>query len=295
MSDQARQSLISIVLPTYNGARYLAESIQSCIDQTYTKWELIIVDDCSTDTTPEIIQRYCAQDPRIRSIRHEQNRKLPASLNTGFAAARGDLYTWTSDDNRYLPEALARMQGFLERNKQVGIVYAGYENIDEAGNRLETTKAPLPDTLTVRNAVSCCFLYRKEISKQVGEYNEELFLAEDYDYWLRASIFAKISPLPVILYQYRRHGNTLTELRQNDIAKAVYNTLSNHLKNMDWLPSTARANGYIRLFTLAKDLQIRTQALIHLAHAFFYAPIIAVKAVLPTKMKKLFRRIRFSL
>src|SRR5687767_4631479 len=68
---------VSIILPTYNGSKYLDESVRSCVGQTLGDWELIIVDDCSTDATPQIIDRWKAADPRIRSIRHEANKRLP--------------------------------------------------------------------------------------------------------------------------------------------------------------------------------------------------------------------------
>ena len=81
--------VVSIVLPTYNGSTYLGEAIESCLAQTYPAWELIIVDDCSTDATPALLAQYAARDQRIRVIRHEENRKVPGALNTGHAAARG--------------------------------------------------------------------------------------------------------------------------------------------------------------------------------------------------------------
>src|SRR5262245_61923913 len=92
---------VSIVLPTYNGSRFLAESIQSCLDQTYPDFELIIVDDCSTDVTPAIIAEFSARDSRVHTVRHEKNKKLPGALNTGMALSRGRFLTWTSDDNLY--------------------------------------------------------------------------------------------------------------------------------------------------------------------------------------------------
>src|SRR6516162_6752271 len=101
--------LISIVLPTFNGARYLREAIESCLHQSYPNWELILVDDASTDETPSIIADYLARDRRVTSLRNPVNRKLPGSLNAGFAQARGELLTWTSDDNCYRPHALNEM------------------------------------------------------------------------------------------------------------------------------------------------------------------------------------------
>ena len=82
--------MVSIILPTYNGEAYIAQSIESILSQTYKKFELIIVNDCSTDHTLEIIQRYKEKDARIRVINNIVNKKLPCSLNIGFSDARGD-------------------------------------------------------------------------------------------------------------------------------------------------------------------------------------------------------------
>jgi cellulose synthase/poly-beta-1,6-N-acetylglucosamine synthase-like glycosyltransferase len=76
------EAFVSIVLPTYNGSRFLSAAIQSCLDQTFRNWELIVVDDASTDQSPEIIAAYRAKDSRIRSVRHETNKKLPAAQRT---------------------------------------------------------------------------------------------------------------------------------------------------------------------------------------------------------------------
>ena len=97
---------ISVILPSYNGERYIAQSIQSVIDQTETDWELIIVNDCSKDNTLKICEDFAKKDKRIRVITNETNKKLPASLNVGFAHANGKYLTLTSDDNHYRPNAL---------------------------------------------------------------------------------------------------------------------------------------------------------------------------------------------
>lgn len=85
---------ISIVLPTYNGEKYLKQSIESILGQTYTDWELIVVNDCSTDSTQEIIDFYRKKDTRIRTIFNYTNQKLPESLNIGFREAKGEYFTW---------------------------------------------------------------------------------------------------------------------------------------------------------------------------------------------------------
>jgi len=133
MTTNNERPLISVVLPTYNGARHLTEAIESCLNQTWRNLELIIVDDCSSDETPEIIKRYAAKDERVRPIRHTTNRQLPAALNSGFAQAQGRYCTWISDDNLYDRDALEKMASFLVRNAKVSVVYASYSRIDEAG------------------------------------------------------------------------------------------------------------------------------------------------------------------
>ena len=101
--------LISIVLPIYNGEKYMKQSIDSVINQTYANWELLIVDDGSTDNTAAIAREYAEKDNRIKYYKNPQNMRLPKTLNRGFSLATGDYLTWTSDDNYYYPTALEKM------------------------------------------------------------------------------------------------------------------------------------------------------------------------------------------
>lgn len=202
--------LVSIVLPTYNGSRYLREAIDSCLAQTYPNFELILVDDCSTDATPDIIAEYASRDPRIRAIRHEVNRKLPQALNTGHAAARGEYLTWTSDDNRYLPRALQEMIRFLEDHRSVALVYTDCVLIDEKGDYLRDFPAQPPSRLAYVDTLAC-FLYRRTMYETLGGYDAEMFLAEDYEYWLRAYRQFELAPLHQVLYEYRWHNESLTK------------------------------------------------------------------------------------
>ena len=167
MTEQ--KPLVSIVLPTYNGSKYLAEAVESCRAQTWPNWELIIVDDCSTDGTPDLIRALAQKDPRIRSVRHERNRKLPAALNTGFAQARGEFLTWISDDNAYRPDALAEMAAYLLAHPDVGLVYTDSMVVDENGRPLRLRRVPEPETLLERDPVGWSFLYRQAVREAVGQ------------------------------------------------------------------------------------------------------------------------------
>ena len=103
-----KEDLVSIIMPSYNTGKFIKETINSVLNQTYNNWELIIVDDCSTDDTLSIANKYSSMDKRIHVIHNEVNKKLPASLNIGFRRAEGKYLTWTSDDNMYVSDALKK-------------------------------------------------------------------------------------------------------------------------------------------------------------------------------------------
>ena len=237
--------LVSIILPTYNGSKYLPEALESCLQQTYQHWELIVVDDCSRDATPDIIAAYMARDPRIRSIRHETNKKLPAGLNTGHAAARGSYLTWTSDDNRLLPSAIEDMTRFLEEHPSVGMVYADAVLIDEAGHFLRDWPAQPASRLAYMNAVGACFLYRRAVYETLGGYDTEQFLAEDWEYWLRVYRQFDLVPLHKTLYEYRWHDDSLTKaVNRRDVQASIERALRRHLPHLPELSRQDRARGW---------------------------------------------------
>lgn len=199
---------VSIVLPTYNGARYLSASIDSCLKQTYPNIELVIVDDCSTDATPSILDGY-RNDPRVKIIRHTMNSKLPSALNTGFSHSSGAYLSWTSDDNLYISDAIEQMVDYLEGHPDVAFVYADYWLIDDHGDIMRRVRAGPPEHLREYCAIAC-FLYRRDVYDKVGDYDPALFRYEDYDYWLRVMQSFKMAWYPEPLYFYRRHISSLT-------------------------------------------------------------------------------------
>lgn len=219
--------MISVVLPTYNGEKYLSKSIDSILDQSYTDLELIIVDDCSKDSTPEIIRNYINKDKRVRSIRNETNRKLPASLNKGFGLSSGEYLTWTSDDNIYKPDALEKMKAYLDEHTCDSIVYCNMEYIDDEGKATEKESSVSGDIrqLFQWNVIGACFLYRREVHEKLRGYDENKFLIEDYDFWLRAALEYEYGFIPDILYRYRVHEKSLTAQRRKEIRQRTYEEL----------------------------------------------------------------------
>ncbi len=264
--------LISIVLPVYNGARYLSEAIESILAQSYVHWELLIVDDASTDATPQTISSFVARDSRITGIPNPKNRKLPGSLNVGFAHARGDFLTWTSDDNYYRPTALAEMVQALQLQPEVDLVYASYTMIDADGGPRGEVRAWHPKLLGFRNIVGACFLYRRRVYDRLGGYNEGLFLVEDYEYWVRAAGQFRIARIEADLYCYRLHEGSLTVQREQAIAEAKEAMLISYLPQMHWLSRSERGLVWLELARLAAYGNRRSAARAFLWHAFTESP-----------------------
>ncbi len=150
---------VSIVLPTHNGISYLRQAISSCLGQSHHDLELIVVDDGSSVDIGAVVSAF--DDSRVRYIRHERNRGLPAALNTGFSKATGEYLTWTSDDNYYAPDAIERMLRILQRYKRIGFVYSSMFIVDESQPSAvpQTVRsAQPPEDLARENCVGACFL-----------------------------------------------------------------------------------------------------------------------------------------
>ena len=211
------ESLISIVLPIYNGEKYMRKSIDSVLVQTYANWELLIIDDGSTDNTAIIAQEYAAKDHRIRYYKNPENMRLPRTLNRGFSLAGGDFLTWTSDDNYYYPTALETMHNALvQQGKE--FAFASCDVINGDGDIVECIMVNdnAKKSIVGINPVGACFLYSRKVYETVGEYDPEMTLVEDYDYWQRICAQYEPACIPQKLYAYRWHDGALTSTMRKD-------------------------------------------------------------------------------
>lgn len=221
--------MINVIMPVYNGEKYLRQSIESVIQQTYKDWELIIVNDCSTDNSRDIMQSYADADSRIRIVDNSSNLKLPRSLNAGFREARGEYLTWTSDDNLYKADALEELSGYLDHNPEIGLVYSDMDFVDASLNFIRE-QCLEPEMLLCADCVGASFMYRREVLDKVGEYDPDMFLVEDYEYWIRISEQYNVGHLNKNLYTYRMHASSLTGTRKNDINKQLYRLRKRHME-----------------------------------------------------------------
>lgn len=248
--------LISIVLPVYNGERYLKESIESILAQTYTNWELLILDDCSNDSTASIAKYYQNLDNRIYYYRNDRNLRLPGNLNKGFSLANGDYLTWTSDDNRYHKEALKVMLTTLKEDSQAEFVYTSYNVIDEDGNNLRVFYADPrgKEHILGSNVVGACFMYSRKAYETIGDYNPDLILVEDFDYWQRMFVKFDAVALSDVLYDYRWHDASLTSTkRQDEFNNVLEKMLLSNRPAFGKLSVEANFYYYSSLFNIHKD------------------------------------------
>ena len=217
LPDSAAAPRVSMIMPVHNGARWLADAIDSILGQDFRDFELILVDDASRDASPRIMAAAAARDGRVRIVSLKDNVGLPAALNHGFAEARGAFHSWTSDDNLLRPAMLGRLVAVLDADPEVDIVHADFTLIDEAGAELGRSRVGPIERLLYGNNVGACFLYRARVTGALGGYDTGLFGVEDYDFWLRAAQRFRFAELHEDLYLYRKHGGSLTSQRAERI------------------------------------------------------------------------------
>lgn len=224
--------LVSIVLPVYNGEQFLDISIRSCIAQTYENWELLIVDDGSGDRSPEIAKEYEKKDSRVHYFKNPQNLRLPRTLNRGFSLAKGEYLTWTSDDNYYEPTALEELVGALQSGN-AEFAFAACSIINAKDEVISSITAPKDYRHAIwdYDFVGACFMYTRKVYETVGEYDPDLFLCEDYDYWLRIFARFEVAYIDKILYAYRRHDKALSATHLEGQYESFEKALLKNFKN----------------------------------------------------------------
>ena len=204
MTTPMKTPRVSVVLPTYNHAHFLPQAVASVLAQTFADFELIIVNDGSTDGTRDYLATIT--DSRVRVV-HQENQRLPRALNNGFQAARGELLTWTSADNYCAPVFLEALVAALDAHPDASLAIGAFAFVD-AANRIRgvhrVADLSLPAFLSINPGVAA-FLYRRHCLETVGPYEPELNGAEDWDMWLRIVERHPAVAVPELLYYYRHY------------------------------------------------------------------------------------------
>lgn len=205
---------ISILMPCYNNAPYVAEAIESMLNQTFTDFELIVLDDCSSDNSEEVIKSFT--DKRIVYHRNEQNTGLANNLNIGLQMARGKLIARMDGDDISLPERLQTQVDFLEAHPDIDLCSCGMEMFGK-DNKV-WLREPDPEDVKITMLFYSPILHasamwhREAFDRHGLIYRQEAFPAEDYDLWARAvANGCRLANIPQVLYRYRIHGEQVTK------------------------------------------------------------------------------------
>lgn len=219
----------SVLLPVWNGEQYLAEAVESVLAQSFEPIELLIVDDGSTDATPDLACAFARRDARVRVIPMER-RGLGHALNAGIALARGRYVARMDADDFSHPTRLEKQIAFLETNPECVAVGSAIEVVDESGAPVGTSIFPedhlaIVDTLLHRRGTAVAHptvVVRREAYVAVGGYRPEWFPAEDLDLWFRLSRIGRLANLREPLLRYRRHrGSVGSRERGRQMTKSL--------------------------------------------------------------------------
>lgn len=201
--------MISVLLPVYNGEKFIAQAVQSILDQTYRYFELIIIDDGSTDRTAAILDQF--QDERIKRLKNEKNIGLVGSLNRASSIAQGEYFARMDADDLSNPERLAKQVDFLEEHSEVGVLGTGAAQVDSRGRFISTLVMPQMHELILWHfffdlpIIHATVMMRKEILHLAGGYRAEFAHSEDMDLWSRMIFQTRFVNLSTILYTRRLH------------------------------------------------------------------------------------------
>ena len=205
---------VTVVIVTYNRAGLLPRAVLSVLAQTYTDYEVIIVDDCSSDNTQDVIAAF--DDPRIRSFKHERNRGQSAARNTGIFNAKGEYIAFLDDDDEYLPVNLeARVQRMDKASREVGLVYGWRDEVDDSTGEVRprirhTLEGDLLGHMLALNylAATMDIMVRKSIAFEIGGFDERLANGEDLLYIAQAARRCHIAVVSqVITNNHAGHGH----------------------------------------------------------------------------------------
>ncbi|MBI4341884.1 MAG: glycosyltransferase family 2 protein [Candidatus Omnitrophica bacterium] len=279
---------VSAIIPTYNRAAFLKEAMASIQAQTFTDWELIVVDDGSTDATREVVQAVQRRDPRVRYL-FQSNRGGAEARNAALERASGSLVAFLDDDDTWLPEKLARQVAVMTHApERVGLVACGAYPIAASGECLE---AEWPDfgglpPLKVLLRVGCVIrslsgvMVRRSCVERVGRLNAAYRVTNDYEWYLRLARIYDFLIMPEPLYQYRYHPGNISG-NGPEVRRQLIQLLEGVTPGADWL---SRHVLYRRLALLhyesaaaAVDRLAWAQAAWHCGRAIAHDPLVGAR------------------
>jgi len=227
---------VSIVMPVYNGERYLGIAIESVLRQTYKDFELLIINDGSTDDSAGIISKY--SDSRITLIQNESKNGVSAARNAGLARANGEYVAFLDCDDVATPDRLSVQVDFLESHNEFVMIGARVLVIDENGNptgdkwKYPASSAQIPSILLFQNYFTQSAVCARTSCLVQHWYRTEYPPAEDYELWLRMARMGSVWNLPKCLLHYRKHPGGMSTVRADALERSVVMILKKQINEL---------------------------------------------------------------
>lgn len=257
-----KEQLVSVIMPAWNAEKYIAESIKSVRNQTYQNWELLVIDDSSTDRTAEIIQKFAAQDSRIKYLNNLHSKGIVGALNSGLEAAKGDFIARLDADDLAVITRLQQQVDFLVTYQDIVIVGGGYTPFTDT-EIADTLLLPV-NSLILR--LSFCVgsffchpsvMFRRSLLTEFSSYPN--VVAEDYAFFSEILNKYKGSNLQVETVKYRVHGSNLSLVLKEDNLKSTELISQQNIEflggEISWLPELGK---FIRVQKLTRQAAIKT-------------------------------------
>jgi glycosyltransferase involved in cell wall biosynthesis len=219
--NQKNNALVSVIMPIYNTEEYLSAAIESVLSQTYSNWELLILNDESPGNARDIAAKFT--DSRIRYFEH-RNSGPSATRNRGLMEGLGEYFAFLDSDDIWYPDKLEKQIDVMEKNPEVGVVYSQRETINEFGEKVKGYQPKLHEGMILNKlwidnfvCMSSAVISRNVLA-EIGFLDETLWMSEDFDYWLRVACKMPFTFVNEPLVKYRLHCNQVsnkTEMRFN--------------------------------------------------------------------------------
>jgi glycosyltransferase involved in cell wall biosynthesis len=231
----AAEPKVSIILPTHNRERELSRAIRSVLQQTYTHFELVVVDDCSTDGSADVVARF--DDARIRYIKHDSRRGGGAARNSGIRASSSSFVAFQDSDDEWLPDKLERqMRHLREAPAEVGAVYCGYVRIGPGASEnyfpqpgIARKEGNILESLLLKNFIGTpTLLVRRECFDRVGMFDERLSRFQDWELMIRIAGDFMVGFIPEPLVRAHYAGGNITSGHDRGLAEAEALILEKH-------------------------------------------------------------------
>jgi glycosyltransferase involved in cell wall biosynthesis len=286
------QAKVSVIIPAFNRARYIRQTVESVLNQSYSNIETIVVDDGSTDDTLSVLEEFTG---KIRLLVHpgRQNRGQSASINLGLEQSDGDYVAILDSDDYWEPEKIAAQVGYLDQNPETGLVYCNGTAVNSNGGFLYNIyKSTHKEESRPERVLLDCYIHlpsnsmlRKSVLDLAGRFDESLRAAQDHDMLIRVAEITRLGYINRSLYHYRRHQDSISKSNQGAIRRwhngfNILNQARNRYPYPRAVINKRKAALHFRLFQCAVENKSLLNGLPHLLLAGLYDPLRACSVLL---------------